>query len=252
MGRLDEKVAIVSGAGQGVGRGIALALASEGASVVLAELRPETGRAVEREIQRRGGRARFVGCDVARRESIEACVQRSLDTYGRIDTLVNNAISPSSPLPLLEQDEAAFQDAFQSGLLGTVNFMQCCHPSLRERRGSIVNLGSAAGYQGHAELAAYAATKEAIRTVTRVAAREWGADGIRVNCVCPFANSPGWEKWTLEAPEAAQGFIEQRPLPRIGDCETDVGRTVAFLASEDAAYLTGATLPVDGGGAMLG
>ena len=251
MARLTEKTAIVTGSGQGVGRGIALAFAAEGASVILAEKRPETGRAVEAEIHSRGGNARFIQCDVSHRDAVDACVARTLEVDGRIDVLVNNAVAHTAQVPLLEQDASIFRDAFETGLLGSIYFMQACHPALARRGGSIINLGSAAGYQGHENLAAYAATKEAIRAVTRVAAREWGSDGIRANVLCPFADSPGWEGWREADPVGADAFIAARPLPRVGSCESDAGRAAAFLASDESSFVTGMTLPVDGGGAML-
>lgn len=251
MGRLTDKVAIVTGSGQGIGRGIALAFAAEGATVVLAEIRPATGRAVEAEILARGGRARFVECDVSVRSQVDAVVELTLETEGRIDILVNNAVALTSQIPLLQQDAALFRDSMETGLLGSLYFMQACHAALARRGGSIINLGSAAGYQGHENLAAYAATKEAIRALTRVAAREWGGDGIRANVLCPFADSPGWNEWREADPEGADAFVDARPLPRIGACEADAGRAAVFLASEDASFVTGMTLPVDGGGAML-
>ncbi|MFP8876049.1 MAG: SDR family oxidoreductase, partial [Myxococcota bacterium] len=111
--------------------------------------------------------------------------------------------------------------------------------------------GSMAGYQGWEKCAAYAAVKEGIRALSKVAAREWGPDGITVNVITPFANSPGWTAYVESNPEAAQAQLDGTPLRRIGDCEADVGRAAVFLASEDGAYVTGHTLPVDGGFAIL-
>lgn len=252
MTRLAGKVAIVTGAGQGIGRGIALAFAAEGASVVLAEIREDTGASVEAEIRARGGAARFIRCDVAQRHQIDACVAATRSAHGRIDVLVNNAVRFASQVPFLEQSENDFRLDYETDVIGTVNFMKACHPALAVRGGSIINLGSAAGYQGHANLASYAACKEAIRAVTRVAAREWGALGIRANVLCPFGASPGWGDWERADPQGAQAFIAARPLGRIGDLERDIGRAAVFLASDDSVYVTGMTLPVDGGGALVG
>jgi len=241
----------VTGAGQGIGRGIALAFAAEGARVVLAEINPETGRQVAAEIASRGGQARFVECDVSQRTSVDACVAQTIEIEKRIDILVNNAVAHAAQTPLLQQDASEFYDALGTGLLGSVNFMQACHPALIREGGSIINLGSAAGYEGHENLASYAATKEAIRAVTRVAAREWGSDGIRANVLCPFGDSPGWEQWRNADPAGADTFVAARPLGRIGACEEDIGRAAVFLASDESSFVTGMTLPVDGGGAML-
>jgi NAD(P)-dependent dehydrogenase (short-subunit alcohol dehydrogenase family) len=251
MARLSNKVAIVTGGGQGIGRGIALAFAAEGATVIVAEINPVSGRAVESEIVSRGDRARFFECDVSRRESVDACVRSALESEKRIDILVNNAVAHAAQVPLLEQQASDFREALETGLLGSVHFMQACHPALARQGGSIINLGSAAGYEGHENLASYAATKEAIRALTRVAAREWGGDKIRANVLCPFGDSPGWKEWRDADPESADAFVAARPLGRIGACEADVGRAAVFLACDDSAFVTGMTLPADGGGAML-
>jgi NAD(P)-dependent dehydrogenase (short-subunit alcohol dehydrogenase family) len=252
MGRLTDKVAIVTGSGQGIGRGIALAFAAEGAHVILAEIQTDSGRAVEAEILARGEQATFFECDVSQRDSVDACVAQTLAERNRIDVVVNNAVAHTSSIPLIEQTASLFRESFETGLLGSFYFMQASYEALAKRGGSIINLGSAAGYQGHALLAPYSATKEAIRALTRVAAREWGAQGIRANVLCPFGDSPGWQEWRLTDPAGADAFVAARPLSRVGACEEDIGRAAVFLASDESAFVTGMTLPVDGGGAMLG
>jgi NAD(P)-dependent dehydrogenase (short-subunit alcohol dehydrogenase family) len=251
VGRLSEKVAIVTGAGQGIGRGIALAFAEEGAKVVVAELEPERGQRTAAELAARGTDATFVHCDVSQRESIDACVASTLRAFGRIDILVNNAVHNGPLLSFDDHDASVWTPAIETGLLGTFHFMQACRPHLRERGGRVINLGSMAGYQGWEKCTAYAAVKEGIRALSKVAAREWGPDGITVNVITPFANSPGWVGYVEEQPEAAQAQLDGTPLRRIGDCEDDVGRAAVFLASDDAAYVTGHTLPVDGGYAII-
>jgi NAD(P)-dependent dehydrogenase (short-subunit alcohol dehydrogenase family) len=251
VGRLDGRVAIVTGAGQGIGRGISLAFAAEGALVIVATRGAASGQSVAEELSAHPGAGRYIECDVADRESVERCIAATLEAHDRIDILVNNAVAGSTPTPLLEQTPETFRQSLETGLLGTLHFMQLCYPALSVRGGSIINLGSAAGYEGHAGLAAYASTKEGIRALTRVAAREWGDAGIRANVLCPFGNSPGWDEWRDADPASAAAFVNDRPLPRVGDCEQDIGRAALFLASDDSAYVTGMTLPVDGGGAML-
>ncbi len=250
MGRLDRKVALVTGAGQGVGRGIALALASEGAWVVVSGRSEGKLQPVCKEVEARGGRAVAVRCDVGVEADVGECVKRSLDAFGRVDILVNNA----QEVPfgrLLELREQDFDAGWRTGPLATLRFMRACHPHLKGG-GSIVNLGTGAalrpdpvGYGG------YAAVKEAIRALTRAAAFEWGPDGIRVNAVIPLASSPGLETWIRTRPEESAAFMATVPLGRAGDVEQDIGRAVAWLASPEASYITGTTLMLDGGQAYL-
>ena len=181
-GRLAGKVAIVTGAGQGVGRGISLAFANEGANVVVAERNEKTGNAVAKECEAAGARALFVLCDVTERSSIDLVVSSAVEVFGGIDVLVNNAqVSNPAPVPLMEHDDALVDLCFETGYRATLHFMQACYPHLRERQGRIINLGSNAGLDGMKGQAAYGANKEAIRALSKTAAREWGADGINVN-----------------------------------------------------------------------
>jgi len=251
VGRLSGKVAIVTGAGRGVGRGIALAFAKEGASLALAEIREAEGRAVAAEIEALGARALFVACDVAQRASADACVAQVVAHFGRLDVLVNNAQrAPLELVPFLQHSDETLA-LCMAGFLGTVYFMQACHPHLPKPGGRVINLGSAAGYEGLPGQAGYAAAKEAIRAISRSAAREWGREGVTVNVICPFANSPGWREFEQHDPAAARRIAAGRPIPRVGDCEADIGRAALFFASEDSGYVTGHTLAVDGGAAIL-
>jgi NAD(P)-dependent dehydrogenase (short-subunit alcohol dehydrogenase family) len=251
MGRLDGKVAIVTGAGRGVGRGIAKAFAKEGAAIAIAEITESGGRAAAAELEALGARALFVHTDVAQRAQVDACVQAVLARFGHIDILVNNAArAPGRLVPFVEHDDATFALCMDA-LRGTVYCMQAVYPHLPKPGGRVINLGSAAGYEGNAGQAAYAAAKEAIRAVSRSAAREWGAQGITVNVICPFANSPGWLAFAEQNPKFAEGVARGRPVPRVGDCEEDIGRAALFFATADSSYVTGHTLAVDGGAAML-
>jgi NAD(P)-dependent dehydrogenase (short-subunit alcohol dehydrogenase family) len=250
MGRLDRKVALVTGAGQGVGRGIALALAAEGARVVVSGRSEGKLAPVCKEVEARGGRALAVRCDVGVESDVADCVKRCLDAFGRIDILVNNA----QEVPfgrLLELTERDFDAGWRTGPLATWRFMRACHPHLKGG-GNVVNLGTGAalrpdpvGYGG------YAAVKEAIRALTRAAAFEWGPDGIRVNAVIPLASSPGLESWIQTRPQESAAFMATVPLGRAGDVEKDIGRAIAWLVSPEGAYITGTTLMLDGGQAYL-
>lgn len=251
-GRLEGKVSIVTGAGQGVGRGIALAFAREDATVLVAELNERTGTAVVQEIEGLGQRARFAHCDVTSRASIDAAVVACVETFGGIDVLVNNAqVANPAPVPLMEHTDELVDLCFGTGYRASLHFMQACYPHLKERRGRVINLGSAAGLDGMAGQAAYGANKEAIRALSKTAAREWGPDGINVNVLCPFARSPGVERFLELAPEMEQRLTAGNPIARIGDCERDIGPAAVFLASDDSRYITGHTLPADGGALML-
>lgn len=248
MSRLSGKAALVTGGGQGVGRGIALAMAREGAEIGLVEKNPETAEATGDEIRSLGARVEVVVSDVGSRPVCERAVAQVVEKLGRIDVLVNNAGWAKSPVALLEIDDAQFDLTWRVNTMATFWFMQAAHAHLVARGGgSIINLGSGSGTAGKPGEGAYAAAKEAVRGLTRVAANEWGRDGIRVNVICPFANSPGMVAWSEVEPKAYEATLRRIPLQRVGDCEADIGRCAVFLASEDASYVTGQTLMVDGG-----
>lgn len=248
---LKDKVALVTGAGQGVGQGIAYALAAEGVRVAV------VGRTLSKledtctEIRRRGGLAEAFVCDVMVKQDIDRCVGQVVARFGSLNILVNNAqVVPLGRL--LEVSDEAFMQGIDSGPLATLRMMRACHPYLKGD-GAVVNFASSAAVRWDASgYGAYAAVKEAIRALTRAAACEWGADGIRVNAVAPHAMSPGMEGWIAAQPEEAAAFFKTIPLGRVGDCEQDIGRAIVFLVGAGAAYLTGATIPLDGGQAYWG
>ncbi|MFC4503447.1 MULTISPECIES: SDR family NAD(P)-dependent oxidoreductase [Streptomyces] len=251
MARLSGRAALVTGGGQGVGRGIALALAAEGAAVVITGRTERTLKDTADEIAGRGGRVHTVLGDVGDRDDVDRMVAETVREFGRLDTLVNNAQS-SVQRPLEQTTYADLELTYRSGPLAVFHAMQAALPHLRESRGSVVNLGSSAAVQGEVSFAAYAMAKEAIRGLTRVAAREWGAYGIRVNVVCPAALSPAAEEFFAAHPDKAERVLSAIPLGRMGDPETDIGRAVAALVSDDMTYLTGATLMLEGGRTLLG
>lgn len=251
MKMLENKVALITGGGQGVGQGIAYALAAEGAKVAVA------GRTLAKleetcaEIRRRGGIAMAVQCDVMSLSDIERTVAEVVEKFGGLQILVNNAhIVPLGRI--LDVTDEAFVKGVDSGPLATLRLMRVCYPYLKGD-GAVINLASSTAMRWDSSgYSLYAATKEAIRTISRGAASEWGADGIRVNVVAPHALSPGLKGWIDSNPEESAAFIKSIPLRRVGDCEDDIGRTVAFLVSDNARYLTGATIPLDGGQAFWG
>lgn len=247
---LTGKVAIVTGAGQGVGQGIALALASHGATVAAMG---RTGAKVEetcRLIEKRGGVALPFEGNVKDLDDLSACVDRVVESFGGIQILVNNA--QEVPLgPLLGITEEVLGAGWESGPLATFRMMKLCYPHLKGD-GCIVNLASTAARRWDAaNYGAYAAVKEAIRALTRAAASEWGGDGIRTNVILPHAKSPALAAWTESNPEEAAAFVATIPMGRIGECEEDIGEFVAFLCSEAAAYVSGQSIAVDGGQAYM-
>jgi 2-hydroxycyclohexanecarboxyl-CoA dehydrogenase len=256
VGRLDGKVGIVTGGGRGIGLGIALALAAEGANIAIAEINGQRAERAAAEVRERGVDVCAVACDVRSRVDVDAAVEQTVKELGSIDILVNNAIATGSDpalaasggqRPLIETTEELMRLQWESGLLGTFHFMQACYPYLRGRDTSIVNVASRAGTDGIAGYGAYASAKEAIRALSRVASREWGADGIRVNVICPHARTPSQQKFAEANPGMEEQLIARVPLGRLGDAELDIGGAVVMLSSPDARYVTGQTIMVNGG-----
>lgn len=252
MGILQGKVAIVTGGGQGLGLGIAHALASEGAQLVL------TGR-TESTLKQAAGVLSADGCqvltvtgDVRKRADADAAVEQAISRFGRVDILINNAQSSASGIPLEEIDDDTWQLTMESGLYGTFYFMQAVFPHMKQQGGGkVVNLGSLTGIEGTKGFSAYAAAKEGIRGLSRVAAREWGKYKINVNVICPAAMTPASEKYFADYPAEKERYLSVIALGRMGDPEQDIGRTVVYLCGPSSDYVTGQTINVDGGQGML-
>ncbi len=252
MTRLDGKIAVVTGGGQGVGLGIATALADSGAAVALVGRTPGKLAAAAADIERTGGRAVPFACDIKDPAAITTVVADVAAEFGRIDILVNNA--QEVPLgTLLDVDDVLFGAGLDSGPLATFRFMKACHPYLKkDGDGVIVNLTSSVTRRWDMTgFGPYAAVKQAIVSLTRAAAAEWGVDGIRALTIAPHADSPGLKGWIDGNPEEAQAFFQTIPLRRIGSCRDDIGKAVAALCGPDFGYLTGATVPLDGGQAYF-
>lgn len=251
--RLKGRIALVTGGGQGVGQGIAYALAAEGAAVAV------TGRTLTKlegtvaEIGRRGSRGLALACDVKNADSLEQVVAETVAQLGGLDILVNCA--QEVPLGTLNGlSEAAFAAGWESGPLATFRLMRLAYPHLKQRGdGNIINLASSAAYRWDAAgYGAYSAVKEAIRQLTRAAACEWAKEGIRTNCILPLADSPAMAGWSAARPEEAAAFVATVPQQRVGACEADIGRFVANLCTEDCRYINGQSIGLDGGQAFLG
>jgi len=248
---LESKVALVTGAGQGVGQGIAYALAEQGAKVALAG---RTLRKLEKtcaRIEERGGEALAVECNVKSPEALQDCVDQVVARFGGINILVNNAQEVPLGNLLVVTDES-FEAGWQSGPLATFRLMKLCYPYLKGD-GCIINLASSASKRWDmSSYGAYAAVKEAIRSLSRAAACEWGVDGIRTNVIMPHAKSPGLKWWIENNPEEAAAFIASIPMRRVGECEEDIGRFIALLCTDAAGYVNGQSIGLDGGQAFLG
>jgi NAD(P)-dependent dehydrogenase (short-subunit alcohol dehydrogenase family) len=249
-GRLDGKIAVVTGGGQGIGKGISLAFASEGAHVAVLDLDGDTAAATAKECALRGPDAIGIRTDVSSRPEVDDAVAAIVDRFGGIDILVTCALAKVKVEPFEVTPIAGIEKMWRVGYLGVVHAMQACLPSLRERRGCVINFGSGAGIGAGAGYASYGPVKEAVRAITRIAAKEWGPSGVRVNAICPFAKSDQFDEWAEANPDQAAMALGSTSLGRIGDCERDIGRAAVFLASDDASYVTGHSLMVDGGQSM--
>jgi len=249
MGKLDGMVAIVTGGGQGVGFGIAHALADEGAKLVL------TGR-VKDKLEGKADRLRQQGVDVVtvegdvrERNSAKEAVAAALEAFGRVDIVVNNAQAMPTHVPLDQQTDEMLESVIDSGLFGTIYFMQEAFEALSKQGGAIINMGSLMGTQGSENTAAYAAAKEGIRGISRVAARDWGKYGIKVNTICPGAKSESFMGFFEQYPEELPKYEDALALKRFAECYEDVGALAVYLSSPDC-FITGQTLHCDGGQVM--
>lgn len=261
MGAFEGKTVIITGGGfaalrdgsaGSIGYGIARAFAKEGANLVV------TGRNVQKlEAAKEKLEAEFgvgvlpVRADVEAGADNKAIVQHVVDeamaAYGRIDVLVNNAQASASGVTLADHAPDQFDLAIYSGLYAAFYYMQACYPHLKETRGSVINFASGAGLFGNYGQCAYAAAKEGIRGMSRVAATEWGPDGINVNVVCPLAWTAALEKFQEEYPDAFEANVHMPPMGHYGDVEAEIGRVVVQLASPDFKFMSGETLTLEGG-----
>lgn len=261
MGFLTGKTAIITGAGRAVlsdgrcgsiGYGIAAAYAKEGANIVI------TGRNVKKledakaELEEKYGvKVLVIQADIAAGADNEATVanvvKQAVDTFGGIQVLINNAQASASGVPIAEHTTDNFNLAMYSGLYAAFYYMKACYPYLKESKGSVINLASGAGLFGNYGQCSYAAAKEGIRGLSRVAATEWGKDGINVNVVCPLAWTAQLEQFEKAYPDAFKANVKMPPMGHYADAETEIGRVCVQLANPDFKYMSGETLTLEGG-----
>jgi NAD(P)-dependent dehydrogenase (short-subunit alcohol dehydrogenase family) len=248
MRRLEDRVAIVTGAGLGIGRAIARSFAAEGARVVVAERDLEAGKRVADELG-----AELVPTDVGEKAQVLRAVDRAAERFGRVDILVNNAWGGGQIGRLEQKSDALMEHGFRVGLMSAFWAMQACFPHMQRRGfGRIINLCSLNGVNAHVGTAEYNTAKEGLRALTRTAAREWARHGIVANVICPAAATTAYQSFVRANPATAAAMAAQNPMGRMGDPETDIAPVALFLASEECRYLTGNTLFVDGGAHING
>lgn len=254
MDRLRDKVAIITGAGQGIGRGIARRFAAEGAHIVVAEMNPETGERTAKELRTDFGvKSLFTRTDIGDKESVWAMVDATIQTFGRVDILVNNAFSGAMPARLENMTDEAMTNGARVGLLGVFWPLKAVFPHMRKNGGGrIITICSLNGVNAHVYTAHYNSAREGARALTRTAAREWARHNILANIICPAAATPAYEAFRAASPENAAALLKQNPMGRMGDPEQDIGGVALFLASEDSRYVTGNTIFADGGSHING
>jgi NAD(P)-dependent dehydrogenase (short-subunit alcohol dehydrogenase family) len=251
LNRLAGKVAIITGAGQGIGAAIAECYAREGAKVLITGRTQSKLDEVAKTITDAGGTCIPLVALAGEIEDAKTTVNRAVSEWGRVDILVNNAHTFTDYLPILDDKmEENCKIDFQSAFFGSLQLMKLCHPHMKEAGGgAIINMGSSYGPRSEPGFLAYSASKEAIRSLTRTAAKEWGPDGIRVNTILPSALTPK-SIWYLEDSGTYDIELAKVAMHRFGEPK-DIAPTCLFLASDEGNFVTGQTIGVDGGATMF-
>lgn len=261
MGFLTGKTAIITGAGRAtlsdgrcgsIGYGIATAYAKEGANLVITGRNVAKLESAKEELERLYGvKVLAIQADVNagadNKAVVDGVVKKTIEEFGRIDVLINNAQASASGVTIANHTTDQFNLAMYSGLYATFYYMQACYPYLKETKGSVINFASGAGLFGNYGQCAYAAAKEGIRGLSRVAATEWGPDGINVNVVCPLAWTAQLENFKNAYPEAYKANVKMPPMGHYGDSEIEIGRVCVQLASPDFKFMSGETITLEGG-----
>ena len=249
----EKKVAIITGGGKGggIGYGLSTAFAKAGYNLVI------TGRGMKKMEDAKEELERLYGIQVLTcqadggvEEQVAGVIAKAAETFGRIDVLINNAQASKSGVLLVDHSKEDFDLAINSGLYAAFFYMKHAYPYLKAAQGSVINFASGAGISGRLGQSSYAAAKEGIRGLTRVAANEWGPDNINCNIVCPLVMTDQLKAWRQQYPDLYEKTIAAVPMGRFGDPEKDIGQVCLFLASPGAKYITGETISLQGGSGM--
>jgi NAD(P)-dependent dehydrogenase (short-subunit alcohol dehydrogenase family) len=248
-GRLDGKVVLITGAARGIGQGIARRFAREGATLVIVDRDRDLGEAATASlVEEFGVKASFLTANVGYEDQACGVVQQAGEAHGRLDVLVNNAQGFNGLSSLLDKTTGEFDYSLRTGFYASFWTMRTAAPFMVQAgSGSIINFVSLDGIAGEPYLADYDVAKEAIRALTKVAARELGPRQIRVNCIAPVADTPVMGRSEQQWPGFADNILRALPLGRLGDPEADIGGVALFLACDDSRYVTGMTMYADGG-----
>ncbi|SDZ86653.1 SDR family NAD(P)-dependent oxidoreductase [Psychroflexus halocasei] len=247
MKNLENQVIIVTGGAAGIGGALTRVFVKRGASVLAVDIDEDAGEEIQKVNTEK---IAFLKGDVSKKEVAQEAVDMAVSKFGKLTGLVNNAHA-SRQKPLMELTSEDWDLSFNTGFKATLNFMKAAYAELKKNKGAIVNFGSGAAISGQDNQASYAAAKEAIRGLSRVAANEWAKDNIRVNIVCPLALTEGVAQWKENQPEQYKQVASKIPLKHFGDPQKDIAPVVAFLLSKDSQYMTGQTLMADGGDIKL-
>lgn len=246
--RMENKVVIITGGGRSIGFGIAKAFAKEGAKVVITGRTEQTLLNAAEELRKNyGAEVLPLVCDNKDEASIQKTIDKVVSTYGRIDALINNAQTIIANKPMEDYTLEQFATNFTTGIFAMFLYIKYALPYLKESKGSVVCFASGSGMNGQKDYASYNASKEAVRGLVRSVANEYGPFGINVNAVCPIVETEGMKEWEKTYPERYQAVLETIPMRRFGDAEKDIGRVCLFLCSEDAKFITGESIGIDGG-----
>jgi NAD(P)-dependent dehydrogenase (short-subunit alcohol dehydrogenase family) len=255
MGLLDGKVAIVTGAAMGIGAGVARRFAREAATVIVADFNAEAGDKTADALTGLGGKGVFMPFDLFDLDSGTALIENTIEQFGQVDILVNNAYPTSAgkTAAIEEQPMEQYQKTTLAGYLAIVSLMKAVFPHMRDRHyGRIINMCSLSGVNAHKHTADYNACKEAVRAFSRTAAVEWMRHGITTNIICPAAATEAYKAFEKYEPAMMAETLKQNPAGRMGDPEDDIGGAALLLTSDDARYINGNTLFVDGGSHING